>query len=674
MSGREITLRIYSEHNCIDQCAHAMESLKKSMRWDEERYGLEYDLDLYQIVAVSDFNMGAMENKGLNVFNTSATLARQETATDADFVSVERIIAHEYFHNWTGNRVTCRDWFQLTLKEGLTVFRDQQFTSDMHSEAVKRINDVAQLREAQFAEDSGPLAHPIRPDSYIEINNFYTRTVYDKGAEVIRMIHTLIGEEAFRRGMDLYFERHDGEAVTCEDFVAAMADASGQDLEQFKRWYGQAGTPVLTVSHEYDQEHGTCTLEISQATPATPGHSKKQPFHIPIRMGLVGSKSGRALPLRLDGENADAGTERVLELRQDKERFKFVGLDEEPILSLLRGFSAPVTLELAGSREELAFLLAHDSDPFCRWEAGQRLALEVMDELLRQNADGKAMQVDSRLGNAVETLLSDADLDPAFVARAVIMPSRTYFAQRQSTIDVEGVTAVHEHLRTHLGSTLAGQWHRAYCENTDDGPFSNESSAIARRTLKNTALGYLVRGEVDGAADLAGRQLDDADNMTDRLAALRSLCEVRAPGLDERLEAFYADWKHEPLVVNKWFALQAMMEDEDCLDRVHRLMRHEAFTLSNPNRLRSLVGVFCGMNMKGFHRVDGSGYLFLGDVVTRLDRQNPQIASRLIAPLGRWRRHDEARRNMMRAQLERILTVPGLSSDSFEIASKSLNA
>ena len=670
-SGREVVLRIYSEHACIDQCHHAMESLKKSMRWDEERYGLEYDLDIFMIVAVSDFNMGAMENKGLNIFNTSATLAKQETATDADFISVERIVAHEYFHNWTGNRVTCRDWFQLTLKEGLTVLRDQQFGADMHFSSVKRIGEAVQLRESQFLEDAGPLAHPIRPDSYMEINNFYTRTVYDKGAEVIRMIHTLIGEDAFRAGMDLYFERHDGAAVTCEDFIASMSDASGRNFGQFQRWYNQAGTPRISIERTYEADSGRYTLEITQHTPPTPGQKAKQPFHIPIRMGLVGAASGKVLPVQLEGEN-HAPSEKILELTEQQQTFTFVGLDEEPIPSILRGFSAPVIVDQEMNRDELSFLLAHDEDAFSKWEAGQRLALEVLDDLLTQHNDGADMVVDQRLTSAFSAVLENGALEPAFVSRATSLPSRSYFAQRLPVIDVDGISAAHEHLREHLGTAISEQWLSAYERHHEVGSFSIESAAIAKRSLKNSALAYLVWSGVEGANDLAKNQFETADNMTDRLSALRCLCDARIPGFEEALESFYQDWKHEPLVVNKWFALQAMMEDQDSLERVKNLLVHPAFTMSNPNRLRALIGVFCAANMQGFHKSDGSGYAFLGDIVTDLDKRNPQVASRLVAPLGRWRRYNETRQGHMRGQLERILAIEGLSSDSFEIASKSL--
>ena len=672
-SGRKVTLRIYSEQENISQCDHAMESLIKSMRWDEEVYGLEYDLDLFQIVAVNDFNMGAMENKGLNIFNTSATLAAPETATDGDFMSVERIIAHEYFHNWTGNRVTCRDWFQLTLKEGLTVFRDQQFSADMHSAAVKRINEVAQLREGQFVEDSGPLAHPIRPESYIEINNFYTRTVYDKGAEIIRMIHTLIGAKAFRRGMDLYFSRHDGQAVTCEDFVNAMADASGKDLSRFMRWYHQAGTPVLTVQRHFDGDQGRLTLEISQSTPATPGQPQKAPVLMPVAIGLVGAETGAPLPLQLEGENEIGANERILELSEIKQTFTFVGLSEPPIPSILRGFSAPCRLEMAISRDEQAHLLAHDSDLFGRWEAGQSLALAVMQDMLTLYQSGREMVVDQRLIDAIGKVVEDQSLDPAFVARAAVLPSRSYLAQSLPIVDVDGLTAVHDHLRAQIGQKLGALWRDAYERNRDLGPFKKDSASIAKRTLKNTALSYLMAGDENSAAQIAIAQFDTANNMTDQMAALRTMALEQASGYRVLLHRFYGQWQQEPLVVNKWFALQAMMEDAQSLERVQDLIKHPAFSMTNPNRLRSVVAVFAMANLKGFHRNDGAGYRFLREFAVDLDKRNPQVASRLVSVLGRWRRYDDNRKALMKAELEAILAVDGLSRDSFEIASKSLS-
>ncbi len=676
-SGRVVDLRIYSEHPLIDQCHHAMASLKKAMAWDEERYGLEYDLDLFMIVAVSDFNMGAMENKGLNIFNTSATLAHPDTATDADFVQVERIIAHEYFHNWTGNRVTCRDWFQLTLKEGLTVFRDQQFTSDMHSAAVKRIGDVTLLREGQFPEDAGPLAHPIRPAEYMEINNFYTRTVYEKGAEVIRMIHTLIGDVAFRRGMDLYFERHDGQAVTCEDFVGAMADASGRDFARFMRWYDQAGTPRVVASESWDESKGRYSLTLSQSTPPTPGQPEKLPLEIPIRMGLIDSTTGRPLPLQLTGENQPVGNERVLELGEAEATFTFENLPARPLPSLLRGFSAPVELDLDLSRAELARLLARDTDTFNRWEAGQRLLLDLMRGLLADHDAGRGLALDPVVVPALQSVLEDAAADPAFAARALALPSRNVLAQSLPVIDVEGVDAVATFLRRAIGQGLAPAWVRvleAAGESHRESPAEGAPStgAMGRRALKNTALAYLVWSGLDSAPPLAVAQYHEARNMTDRLAALKVLCDVQAEGFEALLTDFHTRYERAPLVINKWFALQANIEDARSVERVRRLLGHPAFTLANPNRVRSLVGMFAMGNLTGFHRRDGAGYRLLTETALELDRRNPQTASRLLQALGRWRRFDCARQALMRAELERILRAPGLSKDSYEVVTKSL--
>ncbi len=671
-SGRTVQLRIYSEQANIDQCHHAMASLKKSMKWDEDRYGLEYDLDLFQIVAVSDFNFGAMENKGLNIFNTSATLARHDTATDFDFVNVERIIAHEYFHNWTGDRVTCRDWFQLTLKEGLTVFRDQQFSADMHSAAVRRIGDVAFIRDAQFAEDAGPLSHPIRPDRYIEINNFYTGTVYQKGAEVIRMLHTLIGEEAFQEAMRLYFDRFDGQAVTCEDFVACMADASGRDLGQFMRWYAQAGTPELAVRRQYDPARQALTLEISQSTAATPGQAEKLPFHIPIRMGLVGA-DGVAQPLQLEGENEPKGTERVLELTAASQRFTFLGLQREAVPSLLRGFSAPVKLDAGYSDDDLAVLMAHDEDAFTRWDAGQRLASNVLLALVREHAEGEAAgTVDRRLVEAFAASLDRAGEDPALAARTLSLPSSAYLGQQMAVIDVEGIRYALDHVRDHLGLALRDRWLAAYRAHLDEGGFSIATEAMARRALKNLALAYPALAGDDEAQDLVRAQYAAADNMTDSLASLRVIAEAGMPDRDAALAAFYRRWRDEPLVVNKWFSLQAAIEDEGAVERVEALIAHPAFAWSNPNRIRAVLGAFAMLNLVGFHRRDGAGYRLLVDKVLELDRRNPQVAARLLSALGRWRRFDSGRQAQMRGQLERVAAAPGLSRDSFEIATKSL--
>ena len=671
-SGRTVQLRIYSEHANIDQCHHAMASLKKSMKWDEDRYGLEYDLDLFQIVAVSDFNFGAMENKGLNIFNTSATLARSDTSTDFDFVNVERIIAHEYFHNWTGDRVTCRDWFQLTLKEGLTVFRDQQFSSDMHSAAVKRIGDVAFIRDAQFAEDAGPLAHPIRPDRYIEINNFYTGTVYQKGAEIIRMLHTLIGEAAYQEAIRLYFERFDGQAVTCEDFVRCMADASGRDLGQFMRWYEQAGTPALKVSRSYDPARQALTLEISQSTPVTPGQPGKQPFHIPIRLGLLGP-DGAARPLQLEGENEPKGTERVIELERASQSFTFLGLEAEPVPSLLRGFSAPVKLDADYDQADLRHIIAHDSDPFTRWDAGQRLAVEALLAAVPLAARAqREATIEAGLLAPFRAVIDRSAEDPAFAARTLMLPSASYLGQQMAVIDVDGITAVLQVARHTLGKHLRDHWIDAYLTNRDQDGYSIDTAAMGRRSLKNLALHYLAAAAESDGADFAWSQFDGADNMTDSLSALRAIVEYRIDGWEKALVTFHERWRDEPLVVNKWFSLQAGIEDEQAVERVQALLAHPAFSWSNPNRIRAVLAVFATMNLPGFHRRDGAGYRLLADKVLQLDRLNPQVAARLLSALGRWRRFDADRQALMRTELERVVAVPGLSRDTFEIASKSL--
>jgi aminopeptidase N len=671
-SGREVTLRLYAEAAAIDQCRHALDSLKRSMAWDEQVYGLEYDLDLFMIVGVADFNFGAMENKGLNIFNTSALLARPDTSTDADFQTVERIVAHEYFHNWTGDRVTCRDWFQLTLKEGLTVFRDQQFAGDMHSHGVKRIGDVALLRETQFAEDAGPLAHPIRPASYVEINNFYTRTVYEKGAEVIRMIHTLIGAEAFRKGMDRYFERHDGQAVTCEDFVAAMADVSGRDLARLMRWYGQAGTPEIEVERHYDPLAQTLTLTFRQSTPPTPGQPDKLPLHLPVAIGLIGA-DGTALPLQLAGENAPNGTSRVLELTEAEQSFTFICVEEPPVPSLLRGFSAPVRLKAGLDHGELAHLLAHDTDPFVRWDAAQSLAAELMIAQIKAVLGGAEPVLDPALPDALGALLDGTGAtDPAFVARTLALPGRSFIAQQLPQIEVEAMDRVQRAFQAGIGRRLAGRLASAYEAAHVAGDTGIDTAAMGRRALKNACLAYLVWGEAAGAVDRAERQYREAATMTDRLGALRTLVEIEGPRRDTLLGDFYAAWRHEPLVINKWFALQAGIEDAAAPERVRALMDHPAFTMSNPNRVRALFGTFAVGNLAGFHRRDGAGYRVLADRVVELDPRNPQVAARLLTAFGRWRRYDPVRQQLMRGELERVAALPGLSRDCQEIASKSL--
>ncbi|MGB7480910.1 MAG: aminopeptidase N [Burkholderiaceae bacterium] len=685
-SGREVLLQVWVEEGNLDKTQHAMDSLKNSIRWDEERFGLELDLDRFMIVAVGDFNMGAMENKGLNIFNTKYVLANPRIATDADYAGIESVVGHEYFHNWTGNRVTCRDWFQLSLKEGLTVFRDQEFSADMagseSGRAVKRIDDVRVLRQAQFPEDAGPMAHPVRPDSYAEINNFYTVTVYEKGAEVVRMVQTLLGRDGFRRGMDLYFERHDGHAVTCDDFRAAMADANGRDLKQFERWYSQAGTPRVAVSTHYDAQHQRFELTLAQSCAPTPGQSAKLPFHIPVAVGLLDG-AGRDLPLRLEGTQADgaAPTTLVLELTEARQTFRFAGVPERPVPSLLRNFSAPVILDFDYGDDELAFLMAHDSDPFCRWEAGQRLA---MRQLLALAAKAQAAgasdrsafdQADAdhaaRLVEALRVTLNDAELDPAFRELALALPSETLVAEQMEEIDPQAIHAARRFLRCALAQSLRTDLQRAYDAHQTPGEYRADAASAARRALKNCALAYLSENDDTDSHALAQRQYDAAGNMTDRLAALAALVNSGAPQREAALARFYDDFSDEALVVDKWFALQATARGTD-VAAVRRLMRHPAFKLSNPNRARSLIFSFCNGNPSAFHAADGSGYAFWAEQVLALDAGNPQVAARLARSLDRWRRFAPALRAQMRAALERVAAAPKLSKDVQEVVGKSL--
>jgi aminopeptidase N len=670
-SGREVTLRIYVEPANADRCEHAMRSLKKAMRWDEEVFGLEYDLDIYMVVAVDSFNMGAMENKGLNVFNSKYVLARPDTATDTDYVNIEGVIGHEYFHNWTGNRVTCRDWFQLSLKEGLTVFRDQEFTSDMTSRPVKRIGDVRHLRTAQFAEDAGPMAHPVRPDSYIEINNFYTLTVYEKGAEVIRMMHTLLGREGFRQGMDLYFERHDGEAVTTDDFVKAMEDANGADLSQFRLWYSQAGTPALEATGNHDAGSGTYALHVRQHTPPTPGQPEKRPLHIPLAVGLLAA-DGTDLPLQLEGEEAPGATTRILSLREAEQTFRFVGVRERPLPSLLRGFSAPVKLELDCTDEELGLLLARDSDPFNRWDAGQRLATRTLLGLVSDFQQGRELALNSHLTRAVRELLADGDIDPAFAAEALALPSEAYVAEQMETIDVDAIHSVRLFVRRAVAERLKDSFLDTYRETYDPGPYSLEQVAMGRRALKNLCLSYLVELDEPSARDLCMAQFRNAGNMTDTMAALGILANTECPERVEALDAFYLQWRNDPLVVDKWLSIQATSRLHGTLGEVQRLMEHPAFDIKNPNRVRSLLGAFAHSNRARFHAATGAGYAFLAEQVLRLDRLNSQVAARMLGPMSPWRRYDPARQALMRAHLEEIAETPGISKDVYEVASKSL--
>ena len=658
-NGREVDLYIYSEHRNTDRLQHAMDSLKNSMKWDEDVYGLEYDLEIYNIVAVEDFNMGAMENKSLNVFNTVYVLASRDTATDSDFAGVESVIGHEYFHNWTGNRVTCRDWFQLTLKEGLTVYRDQEFSADMGSAAVERIDQVRTLRNGQFPEDAGPMAHPIRPESYIAMDNFYTATVYIKGAEVIRMYQSLLGRDGFRKGMDLYFERHDGQAVTCDDFRAAMADANGVDLTQFERWYLQAGTPVVEASGSYDAAAQRYTLSCRQSCPNTPGQDGKLPFHIPVAVGL------------LDQDGNDLIGTQVLELTEAEQQFHFDGIAAAPIASVLRGFSAPIKLRMERSDDELAQLFALDTDSFCRWEAGQELATRTMLGQVEAVSNGADVELPATLEQAFAKTLSDDSLDPSLRAYALVLPATATLGEEMELIDPRGLHRTRSGLRKALGSNLYAQFEAMYQQLSNSEPYQWNQQQIGRRALRNVCLAYMVASENPAAVELAQKQFAEADNMTDSLSALSCLVDHSPEASKQALAAFEERWKDNALVMDKWFALQASAANEQALQQVIALMEHSAFSMTNPNKVRSLIRTFTA-NPCGFHLENGAGYEFMADRILDLDAVNPQIASRLVAPLGRWKRYQEPWSSAMKAQLQRILDKGDLSKDTFEMVSKSL--
>ncbi|MGO4302810.1 aminopeptidase N [Cupriavidus sp. RAF12] len=689
-SGKDKLLQVWVEPQDLEKTRHAMDSLVNSIRWDERRFGLELDLDRFMIVAVSDFNMGAMENKGLNIFNTKYVLANAQTATDVDFANIESVVGHEYFHNWTGNRVTCRDWFQLSLKEGLTVFRDQEFSADMmgseSGRAVKRIEDVRVLRQVQFPEDAGPMAHPVRPDSYEEINNFYTVTVYEKGAEVVRMYQTLLGRDGFRKGMDLYFQRHDGHAVTCDDFRAAMADANGRDLAQFGLWYSQAGTPVVTVKTAWDGATGALTLALAQRCPKVgietrAGAPEKQPFHIPFAVGLIGA-DGNDLPLQIDGEPAGTATTRVLDFTQAEQTFRFVNLPrgaESPLPSLLRDFSAPVIVDYDYTDAQLTFLLAHDSDAFNRWEAGQRLATRALLQLVTDVQAGRELKLDAGLVAAFRTVLGDGTLSPAFREQALMLPAEAYLAERMGVADPAAIHRARLFMREGLARALKREWLAAYEANATPGPYSPDADAMARRALRNLALGYLAdSGDADMQA-LADRHYQQSDNMTDRFAALSALVNSFAPGREHALADFYHRFESDALVIDKWFSLQGMQRGEvgphagkRTIDTVRALMEHPAFNLRNPNRARSLIFSFCSGNPAQFHAEDGSGYAFWADQVLALDAINPQVAARLARVLDRWQKYAMPLRDRMRAALERVAAASTLSRDVREIVGKAL--
>ena len=670
-SGRTVALRIYVQPHNIDRCDHAMRSLQRAMRWDEDVYGLEYDLDTFMIVAVDDFNMGAMENKGLNIFNSAYVLARPDTATDNDFAAIEVVVAHEYFHNWTGNRVTCRDWFQLSLKEGLTVFRDQEFSADTRSRAVKRIRDVRLLRTHQFAEDAGPMAHPVRPDSYIEIGNFYTVTIYNKGAEVIRMLHTLLGDEAFQAGMRIYFERHDGEAVTTGDFVAAMEAASGMDLAQFRRWYTQAGTPVLGARGTYDATRSQYVLDIAQRTPPTPGQSQKLPLHVPIRVALLG-EDGSNIPLHCKRPHLAGETEAVLHLREPRHTFRFSNVSSPPVASLARGFSAPVQVEIERSDADLALLISRESDPFNRWDAAQEHATRVMLAMIEDRRAGAELDLPDAFVAAMRALLLDDAVDPAFAAEALALPSESTLADRMEVIAVEAVHEVREAVKATLALRLEDAFAYVHHANQPRGPYRFEAEDVGRRSLKNLCLGYLMELDDPAVQSNCRHQLETADNMTDALAALACFANARAPERDDRLAWFEERWRDDPLVLDKWFSLQATSRLADTLDRVGRLTRHPGFDIENPNRVRAVIGAFCHANQRRFHDASGAGYRFLSEHVLAIDAFNPQSAARLLSAASRWRRLDPDRGALLRGELERILAVPGLSKDCYEVAKKFL--
>ncbi len=670
-SGRTIDLKIYVEEHDLDKCDHAMRSLKKAMSWDEQIYGREYDLNLYMIVAVGHFNMGAMENKGLNVFNTKYVLARPDTATDADYEHIEGVIGHEYFHNWTGNRITCRDWFQLSLKEGLTVFRDQEFTADQTSRGVKRINDVNMLRTHQFAEDAGPLAHPVRPEAYIEINNFYTLTVYEKGAEVVRMIHTLVGAKGFRKGTDLYFDRFDGQAVTTDDFVSVMEEANQIDLTQFRLWYSQAGTPKLRIDAKYDAASSSLILDIEQDCPSTPGQSEKHPLHIPIRTALLG-QSGQELPIRLEGDKVDV-SETVLELTERRQQFKFVGVEERPHVSVLRGFSAPVKLQMDRGLDELGFLLSYDTDLFNRWEAGQQLATHILlDRIQSIQTTQEASLAYTKLIDAFRELLKQDWSDLSYLALLLTLPSERYISEQMKVVDVEAIYAARRQIRKRLAVALKDNFLDFYQNNSRNESELTDAGAVGRRRLKNICLAYLAELDDDFSFELCQRQYSQAHNMTDQIAALGCIVNSHNPEKDDCIDAFYQQWRNEALVVDKWFVLQATSPVSGDLDKILELMGHPAFDLKNPNRVRSLIGAFSQSNLLQFHVDDGKGYEFLADQVIALNTINPQVASRMLGAFTQWRRYNEHRQNIMKAQLKRIISSENMSKDVYEIANKSL--
>lgn len=663
MSDRKVTLRIYAEKGDTDKCQFAMQAVKKAMSWDEEKYGREYDLDIYMIVAVSDFNMGAMENKGLNIFNTQYILASAATATDTDFILVESVIAHEYFHNWSGNRVTCRDWFQLSLKEGLTIFRDQSFTADTTSKTVARIEDVRGLRNVQFPEDAGPLAHSVRPESYIEINNFYTSTIYEKGAEVIRMMQTILGEKLFREGMNLYFSRHDGQAVTIEDFVSAMEDASGISLKQFRNWYSQIGTPVLDVSDRYDESSKTYYLTIKQSCSSDLSDANKFPLSIPVKIALLNRGGAPAV-------------ERLLNVDKETNTFEFKEVHGQPIPSLLRGFSAPVKVRYEYSDDDLMFLMRHDTDEFNRWEAGQIYATRLMLQLIQDYQNQQPLHVPDKYFSSLEYLIKNNQQDKLLLAELLTLPSERYLSEQMAVVDVDAIHLVREHVLLEIARKLKSNFIELYHQNHEVEGYSHFNlQEVAKRKIKNISLFYLMLlPDNDIHKNFGVCQFEGAltCNMTDTLAALKCLVDLEIPARQQALDQFYDCWQKEALVVNKWFATQAISKLPDTLEEVKKLTQHRAFDIKNPNNVYALLGTFCQQNAVHFHDIQGRGYAFLADKILQLDMLNPHLSARMIRPLISWKRYDSRRQELMRAQLQRILQQPNLSKDLYELVTKSI--
>ncbi|EOV4650701.1 aminopeptidase N [Vibrio parahaemolyticus] len=665
MSGRNVDLEIFVDKGNLDRAGHAMTSLINSMKWDEERFGLEYDLDIYMIVAVDFFNMGAMENKGLNIFNSKFVLANDQTATDRDYLGIEAVIGHEYFHNWTGNRVTCRDWFQLSLKEGLTVFRDQEFSSDLGSRAVNRIDNVRIIRGPQFAEDASPMSHPIRPDKVIEMNNFYTLTVYEKGSEVIRMYHTLLGEEGFQKGMKLYFERHDGTAATCEDFVSAMEDATGVDLKQFRLWYSQSGTPTLRVNSEYNAEAKTYALTVEQFTEATQDQAEKQALHIPFDIELYDSK-GQVIPLIINGESVH----NVLDIKQDKQTFVFENVAEQPVPSLLREFSAPVKLEYDYSDAELIFLMKHATNDFARWDASQMLLAKYIRQNVTNVQTGSEVQLSEDLIDAFRGVLLDENLEPAFIAQVFSLPSINEITGWYKQIDVDAVDTVLNSITVSLSAALEDELSATY-HTLKQAEYTIDHAAIGKRALRNQCLQFLAH--TDKGNTLVKAQYEAANNMTDTIAAMSAANSAQLECREELMADYSDKWKHDGLVMDKWFAMQGSNPAVDALEKVKATMNHEAFSLKNPNRTRSLIGSFLAANPVRFHDKSGSGYQFAGDILRQLNDSNPQVASRMIDPLLKFRKYDEARQAMIRAELEKLKAMDNLAKDLFEKVTKALD-